>query len=83
METGISYSKRKLHGKKYFRELLGRVEDISPSVRELMEMSRGGMEMFQAAQKKLIAALRYNAQIKERVERLMTIPSIGEITALT
>jgi len=83
METGISYSKRKLHGKKYFRELLGRVEDISPSVRDLMEMSRGGMEMFEAAQKKLIAALRYNGQIKERVERLMTIPSIGEITALT
>jgi transposase len=83
METGISYSKRKLHGKKYFRELLGRVEDISPSVRELLEMSRGGMEMFQAAQKRLIAALRDNTQIKERVERLMTIPSIGEITALT
>jgi transposase len=83
METGISYSKRKLHGKKYFRELLGRVDDISPSVRELLEMSRGGMEMFQSAQKKLIAALRHNTQIKERVERLMTIPSIGEITALT
>lgn len=83
METGIPYSKRRLHGKKYFQEVLERVEDISPSVCELLEMSRGGMEMFQAVQKKLIAALRQNEQIKERVERLMTIPSIGEITALT
>jgi transposase len=39
--------------------------------------------MFQAVQKRLVETLRDNELIRERVRRLMTIPGVGEVTALT
>jgi transposase len=83
MEVGAEYSKRRLHGRKYFNNLLETVEDVPPSVKELLKLSRAGLEMFTAVQKKLLAALRENERIRERVRRLMTIPGVGEVTALT
>ncbi|MBC8018229.1 MAG: IS110 family transposase [Verrucomicrobia bacterium] len=83
MEVGAQYNKRQLHGKKYFAALLERVEDVPDSVKGLLKLSRNGFEMFDDIQKKLITALRKNKQIQERVQRLMSIPGIGEITALT
>jgi transposase len=83
MEVGATYSKKRLHGKKYFASLLEGVEDIPPSVEELLTMSRSSLEIFQAVQKRLVNALRYNELIAERVRRLMTIAGVGELTALT
>ena len=83
MEVGPNYSKKRLHGRKYFHELLDRVEEIPPSVKELLELSRAGFEMFRGVQKRLIMALRNNDLIRDRVQRLMTIPGVGKVTALT
>jgi transposase len=83
METGAEYNKQRLHGSKYFANLLGNIKDVPESVIELLKLSRAGLEMFQGVQKKLIAALRDNQLIRERVDRLMSIPGIGELTALT
>jgi transposase len=83
MEVGAPYSKKRLHGRKYFRELLERVEDVPPSVVELLKLSRVNLEMFQVVQKRLLETLRDNELIWERVRRLMTIRGIGEVTALT
>ncbi|MFZ2951182.1 MAG: IS110 family transposase [Desulfuromonadaceae bacterium] len=83
MEVGVSYSKKRLHGKKYFHEILERVEEIPASVKELLKLSRSGYELFRSFQKKLVETLRTNALIHDRVHRLMTIPGVGEITALT
>ena len=83
MEVGVTYSKRRLHGKKYFCELLERVDEIPPSVKELLQLSRSGYEMFCSFQKRLVTTLRTNQLIRDRVNRLMTIPGVGEITALT
>jgi transposase len=83
MEVGVNYSKRRLHGKKYFRELLERVEDIPPSVKELLMLSRSSYEMFRTFQKRLVETLHTNNLIHDRVQRLMTIPGVGELTALT
>jgi transposase len=83
MEVGAQYNKRRLYGKKYFGALLERVEDVPDSVKELLKLSRSGFEMFNGVQKKLVGALRNNRLIQERVQRLMSIPGIGEVTALT
>lgn len=83
MEVGAEYSKTRLHGRKYFNNLLETVDDVPSSVKELLKFSRAGLEMFAAVQKKLLAALRDHDLIQERVQRLMTIPGIGEVTALT
>jgi transposase len=58
MEVGVSYSKKRLHGEKYFDGLLERVDEIPQSVKELLKLSRAGFEMFYAVQKRLIKALR-------------------------
>jgi transposase len=83
MEVGASYSKKRLHGKKYFNALLERIEEIPPSVKELLKLSRASFEMFRTVQKRLVGALRTNSLIRDRVQRLMTIQGIGEVTALT
>jgi transposase len=82
MEVGVSYSKRRIHGRKYFHEILERVEEIPPYVKELLKLSRSGYEMFRTFQKKLVGTLHANNLIHDRVRRLMTIPGVGEITAL-
>jgi len=83
MEVGAQYSKKRLYGKKYFNTLLERVEDVPNSVKELLKLSRSGFELFDSIQKKLVNALLKNKQIHDRVERLMSIPGVGEVTALT
>lgn len=83
MEVGATYDKKRLHGKKYFTNLLERVEDIPDSVKNLLTLSRSGFEMFNAIQKQLVGALRDNDLIRERVKRLMTIRGVGEVMALT
>ena len=83
MEVGAPYSKKRLHGKKYFAALLERVEDVPPSVAELLQLSRSSLDIFQAVQKRLVASLRTNELLQERLARLMTIPGVGEVTALT
>jgi transposase len=83
MEVGATYDKRRLHGRKYFGDLLERVEDVPASVKDLLQLSRGNLELFTAVQKKLTHTLREQPLIRERVERLMSIAGVGEIMALT
>lgn len=83
MEVGAEYSKKRLHGRTYFENLLETVQDVPSSVKQLLKLSRSGLEMFAAVQKKLLHALRNNELIRDRVRRLMSIPGVGEVTALT
>ncbi|MFC1601416.1 IS110 family transposase [Candidatus Sumerlaeota bacterium] len=83
MEVGEPYNKEKLHGKKYFEELMTGLEHTPVSVKELMRLSRGALEFFEDIQQRLRKGLKNNPLLVERVERLMTIPGVGEIVALT
>jgi transposase len=83
MEAGAEYNKSKLHGKRYFKRLLEQLDYVPDSVLDLLKMSRASFEMFDEMQKRLIKGLREHPRIRERVERLMTIPGVGEIMALT
>ena len=83
MEIGVEYNKQKLHGKKYFDGLLQDIEDVPPSVIELLTLSHGTGRMFEQMQKKLLNELYQNELICQRVLRLMTIGGIGQVSALT
>lgn len=83
MECGVAYEKKRLHGRAYFAQLLERIEDVPESLPTLLNMSRSAMETFDLAQKRLIVALRENKSLAARVELLMSIPGVGEVTALT
>jgi len=84
MEVGIPYDKKRLHGKRYFNNLIEqRIDDVPDSVFELLQLSRSNLELFTAIQKKLIRTLLQDEKIRQRVENLMSIPGVGEILALT
>lgn len=83
MEVGAPYSKSRLHGQAYFHDLLGRLDDVPDFVTDMLKMSRMSLESFTKMQKRLLSLLRHNRYIRERVERLMTIPGVGEVLALT
>jgi transposase len=83
MEVGATYDKGRLHGQRYFDHLLENLEDVPQSVIDLLVLSRSSLAVFQGAQKRLLAALRDDLLIKERVGLLMSIPGVGEVTALT
>jgi transposase len=83
MDIGAEYNKQKLHGRKYFNVLVDRLEDVPQSVIELLKMTRGGMEMFEVCQKRLLKALVKHERLRDRIQRLMSIQGVGEVTALT
>lgn len=83
MEVGIQYDASRIHRQGYFYPLLDTLEETPHSVRELLRTTRNGLEMFQSAQKQLLAALMTHAHLRVRVARLMSIGGVGEMTALT
>lgn len=83
MEAGVSYNKRKLHKAGYFRELLASNPDIDPGLRSLLRQCRETVVRLSKTENALIRLLQQDRLLTERVERLMSIPAIGPITALT
>lgn len=83
MEVGAEYNKSRLYGVQYFQTLMNQLDYVPQSVLELLQMTRSNMETFSKLQKSLICTLRSNPQISQRVELLMSIPGVGEVTALT
>jgi transposase len=84
MESGSSYNKQRLHGKRYCNDLLQyRLEDVPESVGALLRLNRTNPELFNTIQKELIQTLRRHKAILQRVGNPMTIPGVGAILALT
>ena len=83
MEAGVSYNKQKLHKVGYFKELLATNPDINEELKTLLRLCRETLVRLQKTESALIRSLQRDALLAERVERLMTIPAVGPITALT
>lgn len=83
METGTDYNKQRLHGKGYFSELLESLQQTPASVRSLLQLSRGQVELFESIQHRLLKELRTNVRLRDRVMLLQSIPGVGEVLALT
>jgi transposase len=83
MESGVSFRKTKLQGKKYFDNLIKSLEEVPESVKDLLRMSRAAKDLFESVQNQLVRRLLADAALKQRIERLSSIDGVGEITALT
>jgi transposase len=83
MEAGVSYNKQKLHKAGYFRELLATNPDIDEGLCSLLRQCREMVVRLGKTESALIHSLQHDRLLVERVERLMSIPGIGPITALT
>jgi transposase len=83
MEAGVSYNKERLHKAGYFRELLATNPDIDASLRSLLGQCRETVVRLGKIEGALVRSLQNDRLLAERVERLMSIPAVGPITALT
>jgi transposase len=83
MEAGVSYNKQKLHKVGYFRELLATNQDIDEELRSLLRLCRETVVRLGKTESALVRSLQRDSLLVERIERLMTIPAVGPITALT
>jgi transposase len=83
METGVEYNKQRLHKVSYFRELLSTNEEVHPSIRPLLKLSRETIERCQRTEYALVSSLQRDPVLADRIRRLRTIPGVGPITALT
>ena len=83
MEVGVEYNKQRLHGEQYFTELMGRLDEVPQSVKDLLQLSRGSLEALQTTEQQLLKRLNKHPKLAERVARLQSIRGVGEVTALT
>ena len=83
MEAGVSYNKQRLHKAGYFRELLATNPDIDEGLCSLLRACRETVVRLQRTESALVRSLEGDSLLNDRVERLMTIPAVGPITALT
>jgi transposase len=83
MEAGVAYNKQRLHKVGYFRELLTTNQDIDDGLRSLLRMCRETVVRLGKTESALVRSLQRDPMLRERIDRLMTIPAVGPITALT
>jgi len=83
MEAGVSYNKQRLHKAGYFRELLATTPDINEGLKPLLQLCRETVVRLQKTESAMVRSLERDSLLMDRVERLMTIPAVGPITALT
>jgi transposase len=83
MEAGVSYNKQRLHKAGYFRELLASNPDINDGLKSLLQLCRETVVRLQKTEGAMVRSLERDSLLIDRVERLMTIPAVGPITALT
>lgn len=84
METGISYNKQKLHQRRYFKLLLKDQASVMPEcMPELLRLSRSTIDGLGQMNKQLLHALHTDQMLAARVQRLMTIPGVGQVLSLT
>jgi transposase len=83
METGVTHNKQRLHKVKYFRELLSGSDEITESIRPLLQLSRDTIVRLQKTEYALVSSLQRDPVLAERVKRLRTVPGVGPIAALT
>lgn len=83
LEVGEPYDAKRLHQRGYFHAHLDSLRHTPASVIELLAITRGSLEMFDGLQQQLLRGLERHPLLQQRVERLLSIRGVGEITALT
>src|SRR5437899_1101579 len=83
MEAGVSYNKQRLHKAGYFRELLATNPAIDEGLCSLLRLCRETVVRLGKTESALVRSLERDSLLIDRVERLMSIPAVGPITALT
>jgi transposase len=83
MEAGVGYERRRLHGKRYYRDLVQSNQWIREEMRPLLAFNREQIETLQGMDARLIRMLERHPRLQARVEALQVIDGVGPVTALS
>jgi len=83
METVVDYNKRRLHKVGYFEDLMSTNKEVDQSIRPLLKLGREMIERGEKLDYALVSSLERDPLLAERLQRLMTVPGVAPITALT
>lgn len=84
LEMGVAYETPRLRRKGYFRELMeSQHREIPDSARHLLAFSREQYESLHRMERQLLDGLAAHPDLSERVARLMQIPGVGPVLALS
>ena len=83
METGVTYNKEKLHQKRYFAELLSHNAEVEENAKPLLKIGRETIERLSQTERALVRTLERDPLLAARLQRLISIPGVGIVTALS
>jgi transposase len=83
MSAGVEYERRRLHGKRYFKQLVQDNEWIQDELRPLLRFNREQIETLEGMEGRLIRMLERHPRLQARVNALQAIDGVGPVTALT
>ena len=83
MSAGVEYERRRLHGKRYFEQLLTQNQWIEAAMRPLLQFNRRQIDVLGQMEAQLVRLLERHPQLQARVAALQTIDGVGAVTALT
>lgn len=83
MQRGVEYEKRRLHGKRYFVDLMKANAWAGEEMKPLLRFNREQIEALAKMDGRLIAMLQKHPLLQARVDALRKIDGVGPITALT
>lgn len=83
MQQGVEYERRRLHGKRYFAELMQANPWVEEEMRPLLRFNREQIEALGQMDKRLIGMLEKHPVLQKRVAALQQIDGVGPVTALT
>jgi transposase len=82
MSNGVLFEERKLHGKKYFARLLEESQ-IPEELLVVLQINRRQIDFLRDVERMLLRRLLSHNLLHHRLLRLMSIPGVGVITALS
>lgn len=83
MSAGVEYERRRLHGKRYYEQLLKQNEWMQAEVRPLLQFNRRQIDVLGQMESQLVRMLERHPRLQARVAALQGIDGVGPITALT
>lgn len=82
LETGAEYETRKLHGQRYFHDLMERA-DVAGEIKPLLRFSRQQVESLRRMDRQILTELHADPLLEQRVAALEQIKGVGKVVALT
>lgn len=83
LHRGVEYERRRLHGKRYFAELMNGDPAIGEQMRPLLEFNRRQIDALGEMDERLLRMLERHPELEQRVQALRQIDGVGPVTALT